>query len=119
MVCEVFFGLERAVAPNMQDGCATFKQGGRDEHVAVALEGVFFGAQDGEAEECRAFFDATDTFEKRSRLADERIEDVAARVVESGVFGAASDEIAERDVADACGFHGLPQSVSPEPGHAA
>jgi hypothetical protein len=88
---EIGFGLEAAVAADVIDVDAALDQDACDEKAAVAVGGVFFGAEEGDAESCHAGFEAGEALAEEFGFSYAVIEYVTFGVVEFGAFGAAAE----------------------------
>jgi len=95
---EVGFGLEAAVAADVIDVNAALDEDAGDQKAAVAVGGIFFGAEEGDAEFLHPGFEAGEALEEEFGLGDAVIEYVAFGVVEFRAFGAAAEFAAEVEV---------------------
>jgi len=78
-----------------------------DEKAAVAVGGIFLGAEEGDAELLHAGFEAGDALEEEFGFGDAVIEYVAFSVVVLVAFGAAAEFAAEVEVLEAASSEGL------------
>jgi hypothetical protein len=100
---EFFFGPERAIAEDVLDLArvsATFDEHAGDEQVAMAGQGVGFGAEEREAVAGGAQFDGFDRSEELGRMGEGAVEHVAGAVVEAAVDGPPAEFVAHEGVAD-------------------
>ena len=104
---EIGFGLEAAVAADMVDVDAAVDEDASDEEAAVAMGGIFFGAEQGDAEFLHAGFEASEALEEEFGFGDAVVEYVAFGVVEFGAFGASAEFAAQVEVLEAVGGEGL------------
>jgi hypothetical protein len=98
---EIGFGLEAAVAADVVDVNAAVDEDAGDEKAAVAVGGVFFGAEEGDAEFMHAGFEARESLEEEFGFGDAMIEYVTFGVVVLVAFGAAAEFAAEVEVLEA------------------
>jgi hypothetical protein len=88
---EIGFGLEAAVAADVVYVDAALDEDAGDEEAAVAMGGIFFCAEKGDAKFLHAGFEAGEAVEEEFGFGDAVVEYVAFGVVVSVAFGAAAE----------------------------
>lgn len=107
-------GLDESVAPDVVHLNAPREQGGGEKQAAVAVQRVFLGAQEGDAESSAFELNSLDGLDKGPRFGQNLVHDAPGRVVEAPVRRASSEGGAEKPVLNAGLTHGLGQRFSIE-----